>query len=264
MEGVEITLEELHDLMSVLTTDAMTRGQFSDVSEAVPVAAQGGKAQSSSKRALVDCRNFTWKHFFTDKCGVHVKDALKYEQKLIAHRMNPEDAMGESVALMIAVGQIPVGDKLKIIKTIQRQEIGMKHAAEEDTKALKALGLGEYSPMEASIILDLGGGTAKDDIEYGIELWEEGKLDLDRIGAVYRLKNAGTKKMVDFEDIKAKFAKFNDPTLRLLRSFGYETFDYTKGKKVGECPIPLPWTESQLEYLLHGQHPDPPGTATDD
>jgi hypothetical protein len=269
MEGVEITpIAELDDLMSVLTTDAMTRGQFSDVSEGAPVAAEGAKAQSCGEKVPVDFRNFTWEHFFTTKCGVHLEDALKYEQKLIAHRMNPEDTLGESVTLVIAVGQIPVGDKLKIIKTIQRREIGMKHAAEEETKALEALGLGEYSPMEASVILDLGRGTDKDDIEYGIELWEEGKRDLDRIGAVYRLKNAGTvmpsKKEVDFDDIGAMFAKMNDPALRLLRSFGYETFDYTKGKEVGECPIPLPWTESQLQYLLYGQHPDPPGTGTDD
>jgi hypothetical protein len=136
MEGFDITpLEELDDLMSVLTTDAMTRGQFSDVSEAAPVAAQGARAQSSSETVPVECRNFTWEHFFTNKCGVHLEDALKYEKKLIAHRMNPEDTLGESLTLVIAVGQIPVGDKLKVIKTIQRREIVLKHAAEEEMKA---------------------------------------------------------------------------------------------------------------------------------
>jgi hypothetical protein len=245
MEGVEITpLRELDDLMSVLTTDAMTRGQFSEVSEAAPVAAQRAIAQSSGGALPVDSRNFTWEHFFTNKCGVRLADALKYETKLIAHRMNPEDTLGKSVTLVFAVGQIPVGDKLKIIKTIQRREIGMKYVEEEKTKALEALGLGEYSPTEASIILDLARGTDKYHIDYGIELWEEAKRDLDRIGAVSRLKNANTvtpsRKKVDFEDIGAIVAKINDPALRLLRSFGYETFDYTKGKEVGECPIPLP------------------------
>jgi hypothetical protein len=242
MEGVEITpLDEFDDLMSVLTTDAMTRGQFSDVSGAVPVAAQDAKAQSSAETVPVDCWNFTWEHFFINKCGVHVEDAIKYEKKLIANRMNPEDTMGESVNLIIVVGQIPVGDKLKIIKTIQRREIRMYHEAEEETKALKAVGLGEYSLMKASIILNLGGGTEKDDVEYGIELWEEVKRNIkDRIVAVFRLRNASSsKKEVDFEDIEAQFAKFHDPALRLLRSFGYETFDYTRGKEVGECPIPL-------------------------
>ena len=49
---------------------------------------------------------------------MHLEDALKYENKHIAHRMDPEDTLGESVTLVIAVGQIPVGDKLKIIKRI--------------------------------------------------------------------------------------------------------------------------------------------------
>jgi hypothetical protein len=75
--------------------------------------------------------------------------------------------------------------------------------------------------MEASIILDLARGADKYYIECAIELYEEGKRDLDRIGAASRLKNASvmpSKKEVDFEDITAIIVKMNDPALRLLRS----------------------------------------------
>jgi hypothetical protein len=209
IEGVEITQrQELEDLMSVITiTNEMTSGQFSDPSEAVPKVARGAQAQLSGEKVPVNCRNFTWEHFFTDKCGVRLEDALKYEKNLIAHRMNPKDTLCESMTLRISVGPIAVGDKLKIVKTIQRQE-----------------------------------------------------QDLARIGAVSRLRNAGnfmpSEKKVDFEAIGASVANMNDPALRLLRSFEYETFDYTKDKEIGECAIPPPWAEAQVQDLLFGQHRD--------
>jgi hypothetical protein len=145
----------------------------------------------------------------------------------------------------------------------------MQHAAEEEMKALEALGLGEYSTFEASVFLKLGGGSNIDDVEYGIELWEEGKGDLDRLGAVSRLKNAGnlkpSKEEVDFDDIAAIVAKMYEPTMRMLKSFGYETFDY-KDKEVGECAIPPSWSEAQVQDLLFGRQPDPPTprSGTDD
>jgi hypothetical protein len=54
------------------------------------------------------------------------------------------------------------------------------------------------------------------------------------MGAVSQLINDGnlipSKEEVDREVIRASVAKMNDPPLRLLGSFGYETFDYTKDK----------------------------------
>lgn len=66
-------------------------------------------------------KNFTWEHFFTEHCGILPVDAVKYESALIAHRMNPLDTLFESLALVIEFGRIPIGDKLKISKTIKGQ-----------------------------------------------------------------------------------------------------------------------------------------------
>jgi hypothetical protein len=260
MEGAVEAVQELDDLVSALTMEQMPPNQFSDASEADPVpapktdapTAQDSQSPSSADdvkaEAIKYCGNFTWEHFFTDKCGVLREDALKYEHNLIAHRMSPEDTLGESISLIISVGEIPMGDKLKIIKTIERRERGMERIAQEERKALDALGLGEYNAMEASIILSLGGGTDIDDVDYGIEVWEDGKREMERDAAASRLKNHASvlpsQKKVDLHGMEAFIAKINDPVFRLLISFGYETFDYTKDKELVDFSFAPPSAEA--------------------
>jgi hypothetical protein len=97
MEGAVEAVQELDDLVSALTMEQMPPNQFSDASEADPVpapktdapAVQGFQVSSSDDEAKPDCRNFTWEHFFTNKCGVLQGDAWKYENNLIANRMSP-------------------------------------------------------------------------------------------------------------------------------------------------------------------------------
>ena len=63
--------------------------------------------------------NFTWEHFFVNHCGILKEDALEYETHLISHRLSPEDTLLETMTLLVEYGRIPLGDKIKITKTIQ-------------------------------------------------------------------------------------------------------------------------------------------------
>ena len=175
-----------------------------------------------------DETNFTWEHFFTKHCGILGEDAIKYESCLIAHRLGPEQSLLESLSLIVEKGRIPFGDKLKIMKTLDRQQNVLKAKDEQAMKASKLLGLEGYNKFEAGTILKLGGGDSKYDIEYGIEQWEDGQSEMERMVAISTLK--GGKAMEGFVECTALGFKFSDPTMKLLNSFGYFSFDYTKGK----------------------------------
>jgi hypothetical protein len=94
-----------------------------------------------------------------EKCGILRSDALKYEANLIENRMSPDDTFMEAACLIVKVGKIPVGDKIQISKTIDRQQDAMEKARMEGEKAREKLGLGAFSEMHAQTILFLAGGS---------------------------------------------------------------------------------------------------------
>jgi hypothetical protein len=167
--------------------------------------------------------NFTWEHFFVTHCGILTDDALTYERNLIAHRLSPEDTLLESLSLLVELGRIPIGDKLKIVKALNRQEDSLKAAKGAEQKAAKVLGLEKYSEFEVGMIISLGGGTSKYEIEWGVEQLE----DLEKVLALSILDHKTAYMAGAAVGIKAR-----DPAVQLLRSLGYMTFDYTKGKSV--------------------------------
>ena len=79
--------------------------------------------------------------------------------------MSPQDTLLESIRLIVSVGPIPVGEKLKIIKTMNLQGDVCRSSAGEATKAREKLGLGAYNPVISSAILELGSGSDKDAID---------------------------------------------------------------------------------------------------
>ncbi|CAB9516568.1 expressed unknown protein [Seminavis robusta] len=196
--------------------------------------------------------NFTWEHFFVAHCGILKEDALEYERHLIAHRLSPEDTLLESLGILVEYGRIPVGDKLKISKTMQRQEDSFRAQEEQAKKNTKVLGLEKYTEFQARQIISLGGGTSKYEIEWGIEQFEDGMLELEKLVAEAMMKNPEARE--GFMAGASMGRKERDPAMKLLRSFGYKTFDYTKGKSVTQ-----PTAQTQpvsanplLEDLLFG------------
>jgi hypothetical protein len=171
--------------------------------------------------------NFTWAHFFEVHCGMLSEDALEYEGHLIAHRLSPEDCLLESLSLIVEYGQIPIGDKLKIAKTLERKQKELDADQHHKEEAKKFLGLEGYSGFVASAILGLAGGTTKYHIEYGIEQYEDGIREIKEWAALDTLKG-GT----GFMEGYTLGLKHSGPALQLLSSFGYRTFDYTRGKQV--------------------------------
>ncbi len=130
----------------------------------------------------------------------------------------------------------------------------MQTSADEATKAREMLDLGTYTPSIASLILELGGGSDEMHIDYGIEQWEQSAHEIERMAAVASVKSgAGStfskKDSFSLDEFKATLEKINDPAIQLLRSFGYETFDYTKDKQVPSAR-PAPQAAQELAPLL--------------
>ena len=177
-------------------------------------------------------KNFTWEHFFTVHCGILPSDAQKYEEALIAHRFDPLNTLYESLGLIIEYGRIPIGDKMKISKTIEAKEKETKSKME---KARKSVGLENYNHMEANWIMDRAGGDSEYHIEYGIECYEEEIKILERMIGIQMIKDP---KIAESYASGASLARITqDPTLQLLQSFGYETFEYTKDKIVVDAVV---------------------------
>ena len=108
----------------------------------------------------------------------------------------------------------------------------------------------------ASVILELGGGSDEIHIDWGIERWEESAPEIERDAAVASVKSGvGTafskKDNFNLDEFKATVEKINDPAIQLLRSFGYETFHYTKDKQVPSAR-PAPQAAQELAPLLDG------------
>jgi len=197
--------------------------------------------------------NFTWEHFFTKHCGILRLDALKYEKALIAHRMDPLDTLLESIGLIVEYGRIPIGDKLKIIKTIDKAAVGLHMEAGVKAKAKESLGLSGYSDIDASTILDLAGGDTKDHIDWGIEQYVDGQMEMERMINVQILKNPKMSKL--YRKGASEGREFYNPVFQLLHSFGYTSFEYTKDKQYNdETVVPSCATSSNpaLQDILCG------------
>jgi hypothetical protein len=183
--------------------------------------------------------NFTWAHFFHHHCGILQDDSLKYEKNLIAHRLSPEDTLLESIGLIIEFGRMPIGDKLKLVKTIKRQEGSLKMANKQKKDAAKLLGLEGYNEFEAGAILSVACGDSECHIEYSVDQYEHLKILLEQETALASLKNANFGEAYSAGVVCG--ARARDPAIQLLHSFGYRSFDYTKGKSLDES---LPQTRA--------------------
>ena len=95
--------------------------------------------------------NFIWEHFFAEKCGILQDDAFPYEHQLIANRLSPEDTIIQSLGIMIEVAKIPVGDKVKFLKTLSRHKAVIAKSAQDAADARKQE---KYSALNVSVILE--------------------------------------------------------------------------------------------------------------
>lgn len=176
--------------------------------------------------------NFTWANFFTEHCGVLPEDSCEYEKHLIAHRLSPVDTLLESIGLIIEYGQIPIGDKLKIMKSIKRITDDLEKTEKSIADAARTLGLEKYSEFQAGMILNFAEGKTEDwAIDYGIEMLESSMEELKKCTAVALLTDPKAKEACAAGKSAAR--QHRDPVLRLLRSLGYTSFDYTRNKVVG-------------------------------
>ena len=133
----------------------------------------------------------------------------------------------ESLGLIDEYGRIPIGDKIKISKMLQCKQEDMKCEAERKEEARKLMGLEAFSEVETQMIMQFAPGTTQLEIEYGIELWDKAKRMFDEVSAVSVLKR-GTQSL----DEVSFSRKVLSPEQKLLHSFGYRTFDYTRGRQV--------------------------------
>jgi hypothetical protein len=178
--------------------------------------------------------NFTWEHFFTEHCKILKDDALFYERNLIMHRLDPLDTLLEAMDLLVEFGKIPIGDKIKIQKCIERQLAALAALEKKKAEAKKSFGLEKYSDFDAGVILKNAGGIEDDYIDYGIELWEEGMQEIEKYANAAILKDPkAANRFVDGTAAAAKM--FNNASFELLSSFGYTSFEYTRGKEVSDA-----------------------------
>ena len=115
-------------------------------------------------------------------------------------------------------------------------------------KARKLIGLEKYNAMQAEMIMNY----------YGIELFEEVMEELDWMTTIQMTKDP---RVAESCASGASLAKMtHDPTYLFLRSFGYETFEYTKDKTVDETAVPNRPTSSDpyVESILLGNMPEQP------
>jgi hypothetical protein len=224
-----------------------TEPTSSEPTMSVPTQSKPTFFSLESLRDQAQGTSFTWEHFFVEKCGILREDALRYEANLISHRMSPQDTLIESLSIIVSIGQIPIGDKIKITKTVERQSKAMESSQRKAKEARGKVGLGEYDQMAAQIILDLSGGTTDLHIECGIEQWEDGQEDFERMVALSIVKAGG----ID-DGMQAMVNKMYDPAVMLLNSFGYETFDYIKDKEVGTAVLPPQAAQAEINDLLFG------------
>lgn len=144
--------------------------------------------------------------------------------------MSPCETLLESPSLIVEYGRIPLGDKLKITKTVQRQQTAMHADNKHMAKSKELFGLEKYHDFEASMIMNFAKGDSKWEIEYGIEQFEDAMGELERMVASSTLKD--TKSKAAYKAGSDIGRRERDPTMQLLRSFGYLTFDYTRDKQV--------------------------------
>lgn len=212
------------------------KAEATDVSmDSINLSSKYKQSLQKSKADSDPDKNFTWEHFFTVHCGILPSDARKYEEAMIAHRLDPLNTLYESLGLIIEYGRIPIGDKLKITRTIEAKEKDTKSKEEAMEKARKSLGLENYNDMEANWIMDRAGGDSEYHIEYGIERYEEDMKILERMIGIQMIKDPKIAESYASGVSLARVAQ--DPTLKLLRSFGYETFEYTKDKVVVDAVV---------------------------
>lgn len=193
---------------------------------AAPTASIHTTAPTKDSKSAPRNKNFTWEHFFVEHCGILKEDALRYERNLISHRMDLLHTLLEYLTLIVEYGQIPIGDKIKLTKTLERQA----QITEELVKE-----------MSDAVILELTGGqTDKISIDWGIEQY------MDMIEELR--KNRG-----HYVEGKALVKRYGDPSMKLLRTWGYETFNYTRGKEVAPTNT-ANLSQNRMIDILFGSH----------
>lgn len=114
------------------------------------------------------------------------------------------------------------------------------------------------NPIDSRIILALAGGDTEYHIEYRIELSSQCIASLKAGTGTFRNRGAT---IIDPDESHAHIAKFHDPAMQLLHSFGYATFDYTKDKDVID-PVSIPrfWPIQVNGIIVNGlvDHKDEP------
>lgn len=121
-------------------------------------------------------------------------------------------------------------------------------------KARKTIGLDKYNEFEASMIMELAGGDSEYHIDYGIGQFEDWVMEMDRMVTIQMVKNPYGAVAENYDAGASVGRITKDPTFQLLRSFGYETFEYTKDKIIDEAAVhSRPTTSDPLvETLLLG------------
>jgi len=140
--------------------------------------------------------------------------------------MDPLDTLLMSIGLIIEYGRIPIGDKIKITKTIENAREALEQEAKAKAEAKESLGLKGYSDMQARMVIALGGGDTEDHIDWGLEQYENGLNELAQTSNVQMLMNPTTSKWYRLGVSMA--IEMNNPAFQLLQAFGYESLSAGK------------------------------------
>ena len=187
--------------------------------------------------------NFTWEHFFSEICGILQEDAIVYERNLIANRLSPLDVVFDisspSYDMFIEYGQIVIGDKLKISKTISRERESIKKIEEELRQFKEKYDLKPDCSFEyIKMIHKLGNG----DIRWGVEQLEEWNYQANEELDYSRVQN---NQNPAYRDILRKVKQEHEPAKHFLRSFGYTSFEYTREKDIYQRPTQITTVEER-------------------
>jgi hypothetical protein len=164
-----------------------------------------------------------------------------------------------------------LGDRLRVDEVLKAQIELCERRDQRKAAAKQKFGLEQYNDSPTSMIMDLGKVTLGDcmhpndgqstvqiGVDWGIEQLEDMGGFMEEISAVSVLKDGKT--VTDACRMFARFSARNQKFAAAL-SFGYEPFDYARGKAVPPCYVHKPWGESHKpqknvrDFFLFFCHP---------